>query len=155
MKVEYLNPFFIATKDVFKLMLDLDVKKGNVEVVSEMVPSKEANAILGVTGDLQGSVIFSFPKEMALDMVKIMSGMEFKEIDNFVSSALGEVANIIGGNAMTNLVTKNYKCNIAPPQVIIGKHKSLSIVSKQAIKLSMITSIGEFDVIIFLAEKQD
>ncbi|HIP92531.1 MAG TPA: chemotaxis protein CheX [Thermotoga sp.] len=155
MKAEYLNPFFIATKDVFKLMLDLDVKKGNVEVVSEMVPSKEANVILGVTGDLQGSVIFSFPKKMALDMVKIMSGMEFKEIDNFVSSALGEVANIIGGNAMTNLVAKNYKCNIAPPQVIIGKHKSLSIASKQAIKLSMITSIGEFDVIIFLAEKQD
>ncbi len=90
MKAEYLNPFFTATKDVFKLMLDLEIKKGNVTIVDDMVSSKDANVILGVTGDLQGSVFFAFPKEMALDMVKIMSGMKLDEIDNFVSSALGE-----------------------------------------------------------------
>ena len=34
---------------------------------------------------------------MTLEMVRIMSGLEMKTIDSFVSSALGEVANIIGG----------------------------------------------------------
>ena len=155
MKAEYLNPFFTATKDVFNLMLDLEVKKGNVTIVDDMVSSKDANVILGVTGDLQGSVLFAFPKEMALDMVKIMSGMKLDEIDNFVSSALGEIANIIGGNAVTNLVSQNYSCDIVPPQVIIGKYKSLSVASEQAIKLSMITLIGEFDITIFLTEESN
>ncbi|MCL0071768.1 chemotaxis protein CheX [Peptococcaceae bacterium] len=91
------------------------------------VKYKDANVILGVTGDLQGSVLFAFPKEMALDMVKIMSGMKLDEIDNFVSSALGEIANIIGGNAVTNLASQNYSCDIVPLQVIIGKYKSPSV----------------------------
>jgi len=38
---------------------------------------------------------------MTLEMVKILSGMEMDKIDNFASSALGEMANIIGGNALT------------------------------------------------------
>jgi len=97
------------------------------ETLNFMQEYKDANVILGVTGDLQGSVLFAFPKEMALDMVKIMSGMKLDEIDNFVSSALGEIANIIGGNAVTNLASQNYSCDIVPPQVIIGKYKSPSV----------------------------
>jgi len=48
---------------------------------------------------------------MALEMVKIMSGLEMDDIDNFVSSALGEVGNIISDNALTILTKGNYKCD--------------------------------------------
>ena len=134
MKVEYINSFYKATQDVFRLMLDLEVERGNVEVIEDMISSKEANVILGVTGDLKGSIFFSFTKEMTLEMVKIMSGMEMKEIDNFVSSALGEVANIVGGNAVTNLTEYNYICDIVPPQIVIGEYRSISMASKKSLK---------------------
>jgi len=155
MKAEYLNPFFLATKDVLKLMLDLEVQKGNVQILNEMLTSSDANVILGVTGELQGSILFGFPKNMTLEMVKIMSGMALTEIDSFVSSALGEIANIIGGNAVTHLASQGYSCDIVPPQVIVGDYKAMSMASKQAIKLSMITKIGEFDVSVFLAEQSE
>ena len=47
-------------------------------MAKDLVPSKEANVIIGTTGDLsQGfSSGHSFLKEMAPAMVKIMSGME-------------------------------------------------------------------------------
>lgn len=153
MKVEYINPFYMATRDVFQLMLDLPVDKGNMGVVDEMVSSKEANVVLGVTGDLRGSILFSFPKEMTLEMVRIMCGMQLDEIDNFVSSALGEIANIVGGNAITNLSTNNYICDIVPPQIYIGSYKSMSMAAQKALLLTMNTSIGSFDVHIFLKEK--
>jgi len=51
---------------------------------------------------------------MTLEMVKILSGMEMDKIDNFASSALGEMANIIGGNALTLLSQYNYTCDIVP-----------------------------------------
>lgn len=155
MKVEYINSFYKATQDVFSLMLDLDVEKNKLGVIDGMISSKEANVILGVTGDLKGTVLFSFPKPMTLEMVRIMSGMEMKNIDNFVSSALGEVANIIGGNAVTNLTGCDYICDIVPPQVIIGDYKSISMVNEKALQLSLDTDIGEFDINIFLTENQN
>ncbi len=152
MKAEYVNSFYKATQDVFRLMLDTDVDKGQLKAVEGMVCSKDANVILGVTGDLKGTILFSFTKDMTLEMVRIMSGMEMQEIDNFVSSALGEVANIIGGNAVTNLTTYNHICDIAPPQIIIGEYKSISMANELALLMPLKTPIGEFDINIFLAE---
>ena len=152
MKAEYLNSFYKATQDVFRLMLDTDVEKGQLKAIEGMVCSKDANVILGVTGDLKGTILFSFTSDMTLEMVRIMSGMEMHEIDNFVSSALGEVANIIGGNAVTNLTEYNYICDIAPPQIIIGEYKSISMANKLALLLPLKTHMGVFDINVFLAE---
>ena len=153
MKAEYVNSFYKATKDVFELMFDTDPKRGKIEVVEDMVSSKDASVVLGVTGDLNGTILFSFPRDMTLQMIKIMSGMEIDTIDSFASSALGEVANIIGGNALTILTENNYICDIAPPQIFVGEYKSFSMANERALLLPLITSIGEFDINIFLKEK--
>ncbi|OEH86207.1 chemotaxis protein CheC [Desulfuribacillus stibiiarsenatis] len=153
MKAEYINPFYTATNDVFRMMLDLDVQRGKIGLVEEMVSSKEANVLLGVTGDLKGSILFSFPKDMILEMVRIMCGMKMQEIDSFVSSALGEIANIVGGNAITNLTSLGYTCDIVPPQIFVGQYRSLSMASQKSLQLTMVTSIGEFELNIFLKER--
>lgn len=155
MKAEYVNSFYKATLDVLKLMLDVNVEQGTISVVEGLIPSREANVILGVTGDLRGSILFSFPKDMTLEMVYIMSGMKMDEIDNFVSSALGEVANIIGGNALSNLAAVNYICDIVPPQVLIGTYQSVSMANEKAIRIPLITKIGEFDITIYLKESSN
>lgn len=155
MKAEYVNSFYKATLDVLKLMLDVNVEQGAISVVEGLIPSREANVILGVTGDLRGSILFSFPKDMTLEMVYIMSGMKMDEIDNFVSSALGEVANIIGGNALSNLAAVNYICDIVPPQVLIGTYQSVSMANEKAIRIPLITKIGEFDITIYLKESSN
>jgi len=132
--------------------MDVEVKKGELRLAKDLVPSKEANVIIGTTGDLSGSVLYSFPKEMALAMVKIMSGMELKELDSFVLSALGEVANIISGNAMTYLNSGNYRCDISPPHVMLGMTHSLSMATDAALVIPMLSSIGDFEINVSLAE---
>ncbi|NLB87808.1 MAG: chemotaxis protein CheX [Syntrophomonadaceae bacterium] len=154
MKAEYVNSFYKATLDVLKLMLDIEVKQGTLGVVEGLVPSRDVSVIIGVTGDLKGSILFSFPEDMALEMVYIMSGMRMDSIDNFVSSALGEVANIIGGNALNNLSQVNYICDIVPPQILIGRYESVSMANEKAIRIPLITEIGEFDITIYLKENR-
>lgn len=152
MKAEYINAFYLATQEVFELMLDLKVDRGNLKIIDDMVCSEDANVHLGVTGDLKGSILFGFPGEMALKMVEIMSGMAMKEIDNFVSSALGEVANIVGGNAITNLSNCDYKCDITPPQIFIGQYNSFPMPNEKALLIPMKTEIGNFNINIFLTD---
>ncbi|RYD02157.1 hypothetical protein N752_27280 [Desulforamulus aquiferis] len=115
--------------------------------------SNEASVILGVTGDLKGTILFNFPKTMVLEMVKIMSGMEMEQIDSFVSSAIGEIANIIGGNALTILSSNNYNCDIVTPQIFVGEYKSFYMPNEIVFLLPLTTSIGEFEIAISLKEK--
>ncbi|WP_125153232.1 chemotaxis protein CheX [Clostridium rectalis] len=153
MKQEYINSFYKATIDVFRLMLDVEINREEISLVDGMISSKEANVVLGVTGDLKGSILFSFPKKMTLKMIKIMCGMEMDRIDEFVSSALGEMANIIGGNALTLLNSNNYLCDIVPPQIFVGEYNSYSMANEKALFLPIKSSIGNFDIHIFLEEK--
>ena len=105
MKVEYINPFYKATKDIFKLMLDIDPQKKDLKVVEDMIQAKETSVLLGITGDLQGGIMFSFPKTMALEMIKILSGMDLDIIDSFASSALGEHKSLSLANEKALLLT--------------------------------------------------
>lgn len=111
------EPFLEATRNVFSLMLDLN------DIVCSPVSEPtarpcELNVSIDVIGDLTGSVVYRFPGETSLKMVGILSGMEFSAVDDFVASAMGEVANIISGNVMTALSDRKLKCDILPPKVI-------------------------------------
>lgn len=154
MKAEYINSFYRATLDIFRTMLDLEPQRGQLSIIEEMVAGKEANVIIGITGDLSGSVMFSFTKKMTLDMVEIMSGMQMDKLDSFVTSALGEVTNIISGTAATYLSMHNIICDIVPPQIIIGLNQSLSMATEKALVLPLKTAIGEFDMIISIISNQ-
>lgn len=107
------TPFLEATRNVFQLMLDLsDIAESPAEAFE---CGDEVDVSIGVTGDLVGEVIYRFPRETSLYMVKIMSGMEIESIDDFVTSAISEIANIISGNVLTMLAAEDMKCDILPP----------------------------------------
>ncbi len=150
MKVEYINPFYQATLDVFRVMLNLEPKRGTLKAVDDLAPVSEANVAIGVTGALRGTLLYSFPRSMALEMVRIMSGMEMSKLDAFVTSALSEVANIISGNALTYLAQNSLPCDISPPQVFVGENGTLTMTTEKAIVLPLITEIGTLEISISL-----
>ncbi|WP_089759053.1 chemotaxis protein CheX [Halarsenatibacter silvermanii] len=146
MKADFVNPIYEATTDVLQSMLELDVKRGELKTSEELISGNEANVAIGVTGDLSGSILFSFSRDMALSMVESMAGMEVNELDKFVTSALGEVANIISGNAATFLNQQDYDCDIVPPRVIIGENQSLSMATDSVLVIPLKTDMGEFEI---------
>ena len=113
------EPFMQATKDVFKMMLNMEIT-GREEKISENRES-EVNVAISITGDYTGNVIYIFPRSTTLKIANIISGMEFQEVDEFSTSMLGEMANIISGNAVTYLSNEHFICDILPPQIEMGK----------------------------------
>ncbi|WKY47900.1 chemotaxis protein CheX [Eubacteriaceae bacterium ES3] len=108
-------PFLNATKNVFELMLDLlDITDHPGE---DFFSEHELDIAVGVIGDLEGVVIYRFPHQTSLEIVKIMSSMEFDKVDDFVISAMSELSNIISGNVLTILSGENLTCDILPPKL--------------------------------------
>jgi chemotaxis protein CheX len=153
MKAEFMNPFLQATKEVFQQMMSLDIERGTIELRSDFITGDDANVLIGVVGSVAGMVLYSFPKQTALEMVKSLSGMEMNDLDVFVTSALGEVSNIISGNALSYLSKANYTCDIAPPQILLGNAQSISVVAPQSLYVGLSSPVGDFSMHVALAEK--
>lgn len=105
--------FVDATHNVFNLMLNLS--EISDRPAEDFKCDDEIDICIGIVGDLDGKVIYRFPAPTSLNMVKIMSGMEFDAVDAFVTSAVSEIANIISGNVLTALSDNDMKCDILPP----------------------------------------
>ena len=146
MSSEYVNPIYGAVKNVFKLMLDMDVTKANPDLQEKVKSAQEqANILISLTGDLSGTIQYRFPKEVTLEIVKIMSGMDMTELDGFVTSALAEMANIISGNAVTSLSEQNVICDILPPRIVIDTCDPLAG-SCDVERIPLQTPIGELEI---------
>ena len=98
-------------------MLMLDLTDFSDRPVESVASDSDLSICIGVTGDLFGEVVYRFPCETSLNIVKIMSGMEFDSIDEFVTSAISEIANIISGNVLTELSKDETNCDILPPVI--------------------------------------
>ena len=56
---------------------------------------------------------------------------------------------------MTYLNSANYRCNIFPPQIVLGRDTALDMVTPKALIVPFQTRIGEFDIMITLKEANE
>lgn len=124
MNNKILEHFLKATNEVFQMMFDVEFDF-SVPMETRSLCYKEGHVCAEITlkGDIKGTISYSFNMETALDLVEIMSGMEITEVDEFVTSALGEIANIISGNALTTLSQEDIISDLEPPMIITESRK--------------------------------
>ncbi|MBR0597491.1 chemotaxis protein CheX [Sinanaerobacter chloroacetimidivorans] len=145
MSQNILAPFSKAACQTFKLLLDIDVMEDTPEAFSENSQGNVEIAI-GIIGDYSGEILYCFPKDTTLEIVKTMCGMEFDEIDEFVKSAIGELANIISGNALTDLSQQKVICDILPPKFMEGNNSDKESSQCPVYQTRMKTPIGNVEL---------
>jgi chemotaxis protein CheX len=112
------KPFYDATKSVFKSMLDMEITRADSPEKADA--GKDVTVTISLTGDYSGDVVFRFPQATTLNIVKTLSGMDISQVDDFATSMLGEMANIISGNAVSALSETDCRCDIRPPKITLG-----------------------------------
>jgi len=149
MDVAYANPFIVSTIETFKKMLNIEGKTGKVALKVNNSYSYDVSGVIGLSGEAQGAICLSFPKEVALKAVSALLGMEIKEMGPDVSDGIGELVNIVAGNAKQYLT--KYSLSISLPKVIIGKDLVLAPTKGvPTLVVPFISSLGEFAIEISL-----
>jgi len=118
MDVKYVNPFMSAIKNVFKTMLQMDVQFGKPHIKTDETHSHDASGIIGLSGDVVGAVIVSFPKVAATRIASAFAGTELEVTHDDFADAIGELANMISGNAKKDF--DDVRVFISTPSVVIG-----------------------------------
>ncbi|MBN2583744.1 MAG: chemotaxis protein CheX [Planctomycetes bacterium] len=119
MKVDYINAFVGATRNVFSSMLQTEVTLGQVSVKTSHVTAYDISGIIGLSGDAIGCVVVSFPMDTALAAYKAFAGEEVDPMDPNFLDAIGEVTNMIAGNAKAEL--EGMSISIGLPTTIMGR----------------------------------
>lgn len=125
MRAEHINPFIHATVSVLKTMATVQATPDKPYLKKDDVAKGDVSSIVGLTGVPTGSFSLSFEKKC---MFKIASNMFFEDITEMNSitvDAVGELANMISGQARMKLETKGYLCTGAIPTIARGENHEL------------------------------
>ena len=118
MKAKYINPFLDASVNLFKEYLGISVRGLNPFVRKDPTVLEEVSGIIGLAGETTGAVVLSFSRETAMNIVSVFSGKTYTALTNEVLDGVGELVNIIAGNAKKDLV--DFRISISLPGVIVG-----------------------------------
>ena len=153
MKSAHVNAFVTAGFRVLESLLGSTPKRGEITALPSVFTSEQCNVSIGITGDVQGVVIFGMSLVTADRIASQMIGTPIKTFDNLAASAIAEMCNMMTGQALTALSACGAACDLTPPALIRGTNTKMSTFSMPAVVIPLIVSAGTVNITISLAEK--
>ncbi len=152
-KVEHVNPFISSTMETFTKMVGIEAKPGKLMLKKDSKLNYDISGIIGLSGLVKGSVSMSFPEATAIAICNKFMSADYKDLHADILDAVGELVNIVAGNAKKGLT--EFNINISLPSVIVGPNHNI-IEPKDAVSfvIPFTTTLGGFHVAVSLKPAQ-
>ena len=152
MKQEFVNPFLSSAKLVWEKELGMSVELTSASAVDTRFLTEDVTASIGLSGELVGTVLYGFPTPTTREIMNVMVGEEVDAESELAQSALGELANMVAGNAATLLSNAGYTCDITPPIIISAAGTIISTLGRPQLKVDFTSTVGPMSIRIDLSE---
>lgn len=147
MDVKFINPFLYGTIEVLKTMAFVEPRPGKAYLKNTSVAHGDVSGIIGITGDMIGTLAISFGEGCICHIVGSMLGESFAEANQEVFDAVGEITNMISGVARTHMEKEGLHVYAAIPSVVYGKDHTIShILKSPSIVIPFNTDHGTFAI---------
>lgn len=155
MKVQYVSPFAEAAVSVFQQLIGVSPERGSLAARPQLFTTQQVNIVCGITGDVEGLVIYGMAMNTAIKIASKMIGMPVTQFDQLVASAIGELGNMVTGNSASLLSGQGFNCDITPPTILRGTNVKITTVDIPALVIPLnLKDIGTFEVNVSLQERQ-
>ena len=112
-----------ATKEIFSSMVMMEISVS--EVLTEHGPLTDTiTGMIGLAGTHKGILAVHIPYNVAKAITSSFLMMDVEEINEDVHDAVGEIANMLGGNVKTILSEKGRDIDLSLPSTISGSQYS-------------------------------
>ncbi|MFC1670631.1 chemotaxis protein CheX [Spirochaetota bacterium] len=147
LNAEYINPFLEAASAVFKSILKVDLRRGKLSIKENPSPSMEVSIIIGITGGITGEVVYGMEFEMINKIAEVLApGLSESEIRQEYKDIVGELANMITGNAMNLFSSSETKIDITTPTVVEGKDVTISLLKQTTLGIILYSPLGQLEM---------
>ncbi len=147
MNVKLINPFINATINVLETMAFITVNAGKPYLKKDNVAVGDVTGVLGLTGIANGTISVTFEEKCILTVVSNMFGETMTELNNEIADAVGELTNMISGQARRELEEVGKVFKAAIPSVITGRNHSIThYTDGPKIAIPFSTESGDFTI---------
>lgn len=126
MDVRLINPFLTATIHVLATMANIAPTPGKPFLKQDRAALGDVSAIIGITGVASGSMALTFSESAIMAIVSNLLGTQATEVNDEVRDAVGELTNMICGDARRRLSEDGISLQGGIPTIVSGKGHSIS-----------------------------
>jgi chemotaxis protein CheX len=142
MKMELIQPFINAADAVLAQGLHAPTCIGSLSMEEETYRRKGMAALVWLTGDIEGRIIFDLDPETSVRVASRMAGTDLPETDELVRETVCELANQVIGNAVTSLNDQGFHFRVHPPVIHTSEHGARSSEDTEALVICFETCSG-------------
>jgi len=152
LNVNYINPFLEAAIHVFKQLFNFELKKDKISLKGSPSPELDVAIIIGITGHFVGVVVYCMKNYTAKKITSTLLEEELQTMvtEENINDALGEIANMITGNATGLIKNKTKDLEITTPTVVTGDAFNLTLLKQTTVIIDMISPFGKIQINIAL-----
>ena len=148
-----ITPFVNSIQNVFSTMFQLPVHIGDPRIKADRKATHDVSGIIGVSGEMVGTIVLSMPSDAAQSIVTLFTGTEFPTDSDDFADAVGELVNMISGNAKAEFQRKGV--SITCPSVVIGEGHTIAVQSgTPCVLIPCTTDCGEVVLEVALREAE-
>lgn len=141
------NKIVESTKEIFSTMVMMDVTVVDQDPAARQAIKDGISGIIGLAGTHKGVLAIHIPAPVALAITGSFLGMEVEEINEDVEDAVGELANMLGGNVKTILSENGRDIELSLPTTISGTNYDFQTAKDvEVTALAFATDTGMFTV---------
>ena len=142
---QYIQPFIDVCLNCFREFVGVELTVGRPYIADkDSINEWDISSVIGLTGEARGAVVISMKKELAIKLTDLLTESTHTEIDDEVIDAVGEIVNIIAGNAKKGL-EEAYRLVISLPTIIQGIGHAVKWPSAQARIICIPFTLPEHD----------
>jgi chemotaxis protein CheX len=88
---------------------------------TDPAPSGEVTGVILLSGSVSGSAALSFQRGCVLQIVSRMLGEDLRELNRDIQDAVGEIVNMVSGQAAQKLADVSARIDVRPDAVVMGQ----------------------------------
>jgi len=142
MKMELIQPFINAADAVLAQTLQCSTQVGDLNMDEEPYRKKGVAAVITIQGDIEGRVIFDIDKSTGAAIAAALAGEASDSSDEMVQETVFELANLVIGNAVTELNDRGFRFKINPPECHLSDEGMRSTEDTEALVMCFDTPSG-------------
>jgi chemotaxis protein CheX len=146
MRTEFIMPFLQAATEVLESELGTAPRRGSIGLEKSVNTSNDITAVVGVTGEITGMVLYVMTEATGRGVVAKMLQQDFPEFDDLAQSGIAEMGNCITGRAAVLLAEAGFTSDLTPPMLIIGRGTMINTLDMQRLVIPLETEFGPIEV---------
>jgi len=123
---DLINTFIISAIEIVEELEGEKPRRGELSLIQDAIQTQGVVIVIGITGKIEGRLLLDVSKETACRFSEFILKEKFSEFNEIVESAMGEMANLITGRAVSILNEMGYSLKITPPTLLSGQELKVS-----------------------------